>query len=95
MHFSCTLFTGDEIGSHSGSKFTTKDEDHDQNENENCAKKHGGGFWYRFCGATAELPKGGADGDWFQTADGIDYTGPFSKIMVRHESWTSEKEAVV
>ncbi|XP_041379842.1 angiopoietin-related protein 1-like, partial [Gigantopelta aegis] len=37
-----------ELSYHDGIKFSTEDEDHDES-NDNCAKLHEGGWWYRNC----------------------------------------------
>ncbi|XP_052386270.1 microfibril-associated glycoprotein 4-like isoform X5 [Carassius gibelio] len=40
---------GDSLSDHDGQKFTTVDKDQDSNNNNNCAKLHLGGFWYKDC----------------------------------------------
>jgi ficolin len=37
------------ISRHNGMKFTTKDADHDNRKNENCARMFLGGWWYNDC----------------------------------------------
>ncbi|XP_026057101.1 microfibril-associated glycoprotein 4-like [Carassius auratus] len=40
---------GDSLSDHDGQKFTTVDKDQDSDNNNNCAKLHLGGFWYKDC----------------------------------------------
>ncbi|XP_038591617.1 microfibril-associated glycoprotein 4-like [Micropterus salmoides] len=40
---------GDALSYHSGQKFTTFDKDHDTWNEGNCARKHLGAFWYKYC----------------------------------------------
>ena len=67
-------------------KFTTKDKEHDHNPEANCAATHLSGFWYYFCGYSSFISQTGANGDWWKSERGIDYTGPDSTMMVRSNS---------
>ena len=45
----CTIFfTGDDMGTHNGQVFTTKDRDNDKSS-KNCAEAYKGGWWYNSC----------------------------------------------
>ncbi|XP_050095289.1 angiopoietin-related protein 1-like [Anopheles aquasalis] len=40
---------GDALKKHLGSMFTTKDRDNDEKQDQNCAEKYKGGWWYKDC----------------------------------------------
>jgi ficolin len=40
---------GDSLNGHDGMQFTTKDADHDNEKNENCARTYRGAWWYNGC----------------------------------------------
>ena len=46
--FSSTPSFGDDFMNSNGAKFSTKDKDQDASP-DNCAAKHHGGWWYRYC----------------------------------------------
>ncbi|KAF6721122.1 Fibrinogen C domain-containing protein 1 [Oryzias melastigma] len=80
---------GDSLLKHNGMKFTTKDRDNDQSEN-NCASFYHGAWWYRNC-HTSNLNGQYLRGQHTSYADGIEwsswtgwqYSLKFSEMKIR------------
>ena len=45
----CRLFEGDDLSRHSGTMFSTEDQDNDASDSMSCAKKFKSGWWYFDC----------------------------------------------
>lgn len=85
--FAC--FLGDSLLKHSGMRFTTKDRDQDQSEN-NCASYYQGAWWYRNCHTSnlnGQYLSGGhasyADGVEWSSWTGWQYSLRFTEMKIR------------
>ncbi|CAL4133734.1 unnamed protein product, partial [Meganyctiphanes norvegica] len=79
---------GDGMIYHNGQGFSTMDQDHDINDNYNCAAGHGGGWWYRSPCATVCLTCPYGTGYFMWDSEPYHYQLNKTQMMVRPSTCT-------